>query len=110
MEYSAIVAGTGFENRATKIRLAVKPGMEVKLIPEPDNKFDPNAIAVFVTVRGWYTLFLKSDIQIGYVKRDRAELLSKRISAGGKILSARVVSMHTQREHPRVSLKIITDW
>lgn len=110
MEYSVIVAGTGFEGRAGRIRLAVKPGMPVKLVPEPNNKFDPNAIAVFVPVRAWFTLFLKSDVHIGYVKRDRAEFFTRKMQEGGRIVSATVKSMFTDRDHPRVSLVVVTDW
>lgn len=49
MQYSVIVTGTGFEGRSGRIRLAVRPGMEVKLAPEPDNPHDPSAIAVYVS-------------------------------------------------------------
>lgn len=69
MEYSAIVAGTGFEGREERIRALVRPGMEVYLVPEPTNKFDPNAIAVFVPVKKWYTFFFPAKTQIGYVKK-----------------------------------------
>ncbi|HCE9889966.1 TPA: hypothetical protein NH806_004956, partial [Pseudomonas aeruginosa] len=40
--------------------------MEVKLVPEQDNPHDPHAIAVYVHVRRWFTLFLPTDVQIGY--------------------------------------------
>lgn len=110
MEYSAIVAGTGFEGRAGRIRLAAKPGMSVKLVREPDNPHDPNAIAVYLTVRAWYTLFLRTDVHIGYIKRDRAKTFAARLADGGNILSATVKSMHLEQNHPRVSLTILTDW
>jgi type IV secretory pathway protease TraF len=110
MEYSAIVAGTGFEGRAGRIRLAVKKGMAIKLVPEPSNAYDENAIAVYLPLRAWFTLFLKTDVHIGYVKRDRAAFLSRKIQEGGKILSASVKSVYLDREHPRVTLTVITDW
>jgi hypothetical protein len=110
MEYSAIVAGTGFEGREERIRALVRPGMEVYLVPEPTNKFDPNAIAVFVPVKKWYTFFFPAKTQIGYVKKDRAAFLKRKMDEGGKILGAEVVSMYTEKHHPRVSLIIKTDW
>ena len=70
MEYSVIVAGTGFEGREGRIRLAVRSGMDVKLVPEPNNPHDKNAIAVYVPLRRWYM----------------------------------------ERDHPRVSLLVKTDW
>ncbi|WP_019342834.1 HIRAN domain-containing protein [Stutzerimonas stutzeri] len=110
MEYSAIVAGTGFEGRAGRIRLAVKKGMTVKLVPEPTNSYDKNAIAVYVSARAWFTLFLKSEVHIGYIKRDRAEFFSRKIDEGGRIISASVKSVYLDRDHPRVTLTILTDW
>jgi len=110
MEYSVIVAGTGFEGRDGRIRLAAKPGMPVKLVPEPQNKYDQNAIAVYLPVRAWYTLFIRTEVQIGYIKRDRAEFFTKKMREGGKIISASIKSMYTEQSHPRVSLTVTTDW
>ena len=110
MEYSVIVAGTGFEGRQGRIRMAVREGMEVKLVPDPQNKHDENAIAVYVTVRRWFTLFLKTDLHIGYIKRDRAKFFSRKLREGGKILGAYVNSMYLEQDHPRVSLVVETDW
>lgn len=110
MEYSVIVAGTGFEGRAGRIRLAVKNGMAVKLVPEPSNAYDANAIAVYLPVRAWFTLFLRTDVHIGYIKRDRAAFFTRKMQEGGKILSASVKSTYMDREHPRVTLTVVTDW
>lgn len=84
--------------------------MSVNLVREPQNPYDPNAIAVMLPVRAWFTLFLKTDIHIGYIKRARAKSLSKRIDAGGRITSAEISSMYTDLDHPRISLRIVTDW
>ncbi|MGV2465346.1 UNVERIFIED_CONTAM: HIRAN domain-containing protein [Pseudomonas aeruginosa] len=110
MQYSVIVTGTGFEGRSGRIRLAVRPGMEVKLAPEPDNPHDPSAIAVYVHVRRWFTLFLPTDVQIGYLKRERAAFFTRKMKEGGRITKAIVKSMYTDPDHPRVSLSIETDW
>lgn len=110
MQYRAIVAGTGFEGRAARIRMFAKPGMPVYLIPEPNNRHDPNAIAVHLRLRKWYTLFIKTSLQIGYIKRDRAATFTRKMNEGGKILSAHIHSMDTYDKHPRVSIEIDTDW
>lgn len=110
MEYSVIVAGTGFEGRQGRIRLAVKEGMEVKLVPEPNNPHDENAIAVYVTVRRWFTLYLKTDVHIGYIKKERAKFFTKKLREGGKLLGGYVKSMYLELDHPRVSVVVRTDW
>ena len=110
MEYSVIVAGTGFDGRQGRIRMLVQEGMQVKLVPDPNNPHDSNAIAVYVTVRKWFTLFRNTDVQIGYIKKDRAKFFTKKINDGGKIINAYVKSMYLELDHPRVSLQVETDW
>lgn len=110
MEYNVIVAGTGFEGRAARIRLAVRAGMDAKLVPEPGNPHDRNAIAVYVAVRRWFTLFLPTDIHIGYIKKDKAAFFTKKMAEGGRVLGATVKSTYMDRDHPRVSLLVKTDW
>lgn len=110
MEYSVIVAGTGFEGREGRIRLAVRSGMDVKLVPEPNNPHDKNAIAVYVPLRRWFTLFIRVDMHIGYIKKDKAAFFTKKIAEGGRIVGARVKSTYMERDHPRVSLLVKTDW
>jgi hypothetical protein len=52
------------KSRQTIIKRSVSPGMAAELRREPDNKYDPNAVAVFVDGQ-----------QIGYLKREVAERL-----------------------------------
>lgn len=110
MEYSVIVAGTGFDGRAPRIRLAVRPGMTVNLVPEPENAYDRNAIAVYLPVRRWFTLFMQADVHIGYIKKSKAALFSRKMAEGGKIINARVKSTYMGLDHPRVSVLVRTDW
>ena len=107
MEYDAIVAGTGFEGRAARIRMCAKPGMEVLLSPEPENSYDPNAIAVYLKVRRWFTLFLSTEVQIGYIKKRLAKTITKRLEDGENIKFAYIKSLYLALEHPRVSIKIV---
>ena len=110
MEYSAILAGTGFEGRDARIRAYARPGMSVTLAREPRNPHDENAIAVYLPVRRWYTPFKAVPLQIGYIKKSRAASMAKQMDAGGQIVSATIKSMDTYDKHPRVSLSIKTDW
>lgn len=61
-------------NRRFEIRLCA-PGDPVELRPEPRNKADPQAIAVFSS-RG---------VQIGYVTAERAPWIGSKMTAGGDI-------------------------
>ncbi|MGD0752916.1 MAG: HIRAN domain-containing protein [Anaerolineales bacterium] len=55
-------------DRQTLIKRNAKPGQYLKLKPEPDNKYDPNAIGV------WW-----GDVQFGYISSDLAKDLKRRI-------------------------------
>ena len=61
-------------NRRFEILLCV-PGETVALVPEPRNKADPHAIAVF-SARG---------IQIGYVTAERAPWIGSKMAAGAEL-------------------------
>lgn len=104
---AAIVAGTGFEGRADIIRRHCASLSPVRLVREPSNAFDRNAIAVILPTRVF--LFFKANFKIGYIKADRAEGLAARIDSGEYVVtSALVRSLYAPegREHPRVSLEI----
>jgi hypothetical protein len=61
-------------NRRFEILLCT-PGETVALVPEPRNKADPHAIAVF-SARG---------VQIGYVTAERAPWIGSKVAAGGPL-------------------------
>ena len=65
-------AGGG--NRRFEILLCA-PGEPVKLVPEPKNPVDPNAVAVF-SVRG---------VQIGYLTAERAPWIGGMLRAGREL-------------------------
>ncbi len=79
--------------------------MRVELVREPQNKHDPNAIAVVLIVP--FLLFFKRRAMIGYIKASRAEKLAETMDAGTKV-AASVASFYApeDRDHPRVSLDI----
>ena len=101
----AVVAGTGFEGRAETIRKYCRDGLPVRLVREPNNPHDPNAIAVYLEFPR--LLFGVAKEQIGYIKAPRASKLHKRLD-DGEIPSAQVASFYAppDKEFPRVSLDI----
>jgi hypothetical protein len=52
------------------------PGRAAKLVREPSNKHDPNAIAIWALDRNGHA------VKVGYVNRGRAPSLAKRMDAG----------------------------
>jgi len=64
------IVGISFEGRQGYISsLQIGDTLEIK--PEPNNVYDPNAIAIFV-----------GDKQLGYLKKELAESLKKELEAG----------------------------
>lgn len=53
-----------------------RPGSPLQLVPEPDNPYDPNAVAVWDFDR---------KLQVGYVPRERAEEIGDALEAGEKL-------------------------
>jgi HIRAN domain len=112
MGRSAIVAGTGFPNADGSARNAIirnycKPGMKVHLVREPNNKYDSDAIAVYIAIPRLFGLLGSSLAQIGYIKAGAADSLAHKIDSGMKI-SGTVRSMFAPNDlvHPRVSLQL----
>jgi HIRAN domain-containing protein len=101
-----IVAGTGYENRQVGIKKWCKAGLVVKLKRELNNEYDENAVAVYIPVRIFFG-FIKSEFQIGYIKKAAAERMSKRLDAGEQYIGI-VESYYAplNREFPRVTLDI----
>ena len=111
MGKSAVVAGTGFKNRdgtdrAAIIRDHVRDGMSVRLVREPDNEHDINAIAVYIEAGGIFG-FGKRERQIGYIKASRSNTLAAKLDAGEDV-SGKVKSHFApeKKNHPRVSLEL----
>ena len=104
----AIVAGTGYEGRAERIRALCRDGAEISLRREPSNPHDAEAIAVWMRGSRVFGLW-KAWTQIGYVKAPRADHLAPRLDSGEyRVVRAFVVSFYApkEKEHPRVSIEI----
>lgn len=107
MKKGTIVAGTGFEGRNRVIKKHCREGMEVALKREPKNKYDPNAIAVYIKIPRIGGLLGSRYKQIGYIKASTAKSLSKLMDSGVKV-TGKVRSYYAPegRDFPRVSLEI----
>ena len=73
MVQNAVIAGTGFEGRAKTIRSHCREGRKVILKRDPHNKYDANAIEVYIKVPG--LLFGRRLRQIGFIKAGTAKSL-----------------------------------
>lgn len=108
-EISAIVAGTGFEGRASLIRAHCREGSPIDLRREPTNPHDPEAIAVWMRCNLLFGL-VKTWKKIGYIKAARADGLAPKIDSGVIVVehaSVRSFYAPSGRDHPRVSLSIL---
>lgn len=80
-EFTLAIVGIDFPNtdRARTNRrselMLLSPGDPLTLQPEPTNRFDPRAVAVFSP----------NGIQLGYVTAERAVLVGGRIRAGEEV-------------------------
>ena len=86
-KYFSKVVGVTRDNddgssRQYAIRKFCRPGEPLTLIREPQNKFDKNAISIWVHGKN---LFRNGDFQIGYIKTELAEEIAPRIDAGWTI-------------------------
>lgn len=102
---SAIVAGTGFYKPHLVGTRLCREGTPVKLVREPSNAHDANAIAVCIN-QPLFGLFPRW-IKVGHLKALLAARLAPKIDAG-LVLDATVVSVWNPGdiEHPRISLSI----
>lgn len=78
------VAGVTFEGRQEHVK-NLAGGEDVQIRPEPENKYDPNALAVHVAA-GFGTA------HIGYVPRELAEKIAPLLD--GEALIAKVVEIN----------------
>lgn len=107
MGKDAIVAGTGFEDRADVIRKYVVNGMPVQLRRDPTNPYDSNAIAVLISVPRLFGLLGRSQLQIGHIKASAAKSVAAKMDSG-VLVRGFVKSFHAPSglDHPRVSLRL----
>lgn len=74
----------------------------IRLVREPDNKFDPNAIMVCLPER------IIEGKQLGYVRATAAELLAPRLDNGTLVvLSAKLMELDARQDWNEGELEII---
>jgi hypothetical protein len=110
MKKSAIVAGTGFEGRASLIRKHCREGLKAVLKREPSNRHDENAVAVLLEVPRLGGLLGTKLIQVGYIKANTAKSLAKKMDEGANV-GAFVKSFYApaDRDFPRITLEVFDD-
>jgi predicted enzyme related to lactoylglutathione lyase len=87
-QFYSKVAGVTASNpdgndRQKYIRAFCKSGMELILRREADNKFDSNAVAVWINAKA--LIFFSSEVQIGYLNADIAGEISRHLDNGGHV-------------------------
>jgi hypothetical protein len=103
------IAGVSKENddgtsRQAAIKKFCKPGTTLQLIREPKNKYDKNAIGVWV--HGKTFLFGEHEYQTGYISAEVAVELAPLIDSG-KVVTAQVGSVSGgTADHPTYGLNI----
>jgi len=107
MRKNTVIVGTGFEGRAHLIRKYCREGLKVDLIREPNNKYDSNAVAVYLKAPRLGGLLGSHLTQVGYIKANTAKSLAKTMDSGTNI-SAHVKSFWApdNLEFPRITLEI----
>lgn len=92
--FRAVLSGTGFQGRAAVIRRFGAIGSAARLVREPDNKHDANAIRVDLECTILFGL-LRPYRHIGYIAASRASRLAPKIDSGAmEVLSASIVNMY----------------
>jgi hypothetical protein len=73
----------------------LKIGQQVKLVVEPTNQFDKNAVAIYL-----------DDNKLGYLPRSCNREVSKVLNAGYSIFSAFIQAVNPE-EHPENQVRVI---
>lgn len=92
--FRAVLAGTGYEGRAEVIRRMGRKGSKLRLVREPANEHDANAIRVDLECRFLFGL-LKLYRHIGYIQASRSARIAGKIDSGERrITGAEIVNMY----------------
>lgn len=88
--FTKLVGVTSFGPEGTDRQRVIakycRKGLSLTLTPEPDNKFDENAIGAWIKVRRFFST---KSYHIGYISSDIAYRLSSEIQ-GGKDVEAKI--------------------
>ena len=84
------------ENRAVLAATVAKGSITgIRLVREPDNQYDPNAVAVYLPER------LYDGKQLGYIGRESAAILAPKLDAGTLVAeSVMLLGLRENNGHP----------
>jgi hypothetical protein len=74
------------------------PGRPFALVPEPENPYDPNAVAIWDAGR---------KVQVGYVPRDLARTVSSALEAGTRLEAMCLAELIRKPREERVGLRVL---
>ncbi|NMC30717.1 MAG: hypothetical protein GYA45_11675 [Pelolinea sp.] len=107
----AQIVGESYDNedgtsRQAEIKNFCKPGIPVKLIREPNNKYDKKAIGVWVRGKGF--LSKEHDHQVGYLNKEQAAEFAPILDAGHTVEAAvkKVVGGTADKPHYGLIIEI----
>lgn len=110
MEKSAVVAGCNIGGRKRIVLSHAKVGRAVRLVREPGNQHDANAIRVYILVPLLFGLLGRWPRMIGYVKAGTAKSLAKRMDDGQRVRGVIKHWFHfDQRGFVKVTLRLLID-
>ena len=71
-----------------KVISKLKPGKKLRLVAEPHNPADPNAVAIY-----------RKDVKLGYIPRDQNDLAAQLLRFGhGDVLECRILKVDKKAE------------
>jgi len=94
-EINTKIAGTSFTQEAVK---QVKPNDTLLLVPEPDNKYDPNAVRI-TTLEG---------VKLGYIgkNKDVNKRIKEELKQGNKVTCTVLETTGTQEQTKGINIKL----
>lgn len=99
MEFFTKVVGVTFENRQ-KVCRNLTEGQKLLLVPEPSNKFDPNAVAVFT----------EEKVQVGYIPASNSASIVLNMRKGIKYNAFVASITGGGAQNYGVNIRIETQW
>lgn len=91
-------------NRQLIIEKMVEPGLALELRPEPDNPYDPNAVAVWFHRR---VLLAGKDWHLGYLNPSRAKQVLMLLAEGKKLTATVTEVTGGTKEKPDRGVNIV---
>ena len=88
--------------RQNYIRRYCHSGQTLIFKREPNNRYDPDAVGVWILARAF--LFFTAEVQIGYLKADLSSEMARHIDRGGTLLGEITEVTGTNRQSRGVNI------